>query len=645
MVTLLNSVSTYNKVSVSIAKVDTSPIMKSLEAIEKSISRTIPAESVEEQTKEQGRFTKAVARSKALLNMQAAAIKSCYTSLQSVNSAAAGFASDFFTIDNVKAVLSASDSLTTMESKLNSVNDGSQTTEDLQNKIYEAAQRSRGSYTGMADTVANLQAQTGDLFGSNDEAIQFTENMQKGFASAGMDTSGVESAMGEMQTAMAGGTLGSDYLAGLSSSAPGIYDALNAYTQEYQNSSGKTLSEMADEGIISSGVMKNALLSYTDEINSQFASTPATFSQVWTSFQNMALHAFAPVLEKLSEIVNSDQFQAFLTGVGTALSFLSGIVLNVIDAFGLVVQFIQQNSALIIGTIAVLAAIAVGAALLTAAAWFLANLPIILLISLVIAAVAGFLAAGGTITQVITGVAHVFAGIYATVYNLFVSLYNFFASFAEFFANVFNDPVTAAKNIFFDFLSEVVDAIGKVASALDAIFGTNFQSTVDGMKTKLLELRADYVEDNKIQIERMEEIDGSELGDSWAASALDIMDGLSNGAGDLLGGALQAGDTTDFESLLGGDGNTAAIADSVSNIEGNTSDIADSVELSSEDLETLRELAEMESIQNFVSLTPTVQVTTGDLNSTVDVNDIVTKIQNALTVEIAASSSQILGVA
>ncbi|XID92484.1 hypothetical protein ACF3MZ_29150 [Paenibacillaceae bacterium WGS1546] len=66
--------------------------------------------------------------------------------------------------------------------------------------------------------------------------------------------------------------------------------------------------------------------------------------------------------------------------------------------------------------------------------------------------------------------------------------------------------------------------------------------------------------------------------------------------------------------------------------------IEDSVDVSSEDLKTMRELAEIRSIQNFVTLTPTVQVQTGDIRQDVDVNDMLKKIEQSMAQEIASSA-------
>lgn len=71
--------------------------------------------------------------------------------------------------------------------------------------------------------------------------------------------------------------------------------------------------------------------------------------------------------------------------------------------------------------------------------------------------------------------------------------------------------------------------------------------------------------------------------------------------------------------------------------------ISDTVDVSSEDLKVMRDLAEIQSIQNFVTLTPTVQVTTGDISQPSDVDEIIRRIEQAMEREIANSAQGVYG--
>ncbi|MEG6521140.1 hypothetical protein [Desulfotomaculum sp. 1211_IL3151] len=74
---------------------------------------------------------------------------------------------------------------------------------------------------------------------------------------------------------------------------------------------------------------------------------------------------------------------------------------------------------------------------------------------------------------------------------------------------------------------------------------------------------------------------------------------------------------------------------------GEVGKIKDKIDISSEDLKVMRDLAEFKNIQNFVTLTPTVQVTTGDIHQEVDVNRMLRRIEDAMAREIAQGAEGI----
>jgi hypothetical protein len=77
---------------------------------------------------------------------------------------------------------------------------------------------------------------------------------------------------------------------------------------------------------------------------------------------------------------------------------------------------------------------------------------------------------------------------------------------------------------------------------------------------------------------------------------------------------------------------------------GEVGKIRDTVDISSEDLKMMRELAEMKSIQNFVSLRPSVRVQTGPISKDVDFDTVMAKIETVLTEQIASSAKGVYGV-
>ena len=224
-----------------------------------------------------------------------------------------------FVADKIKDVAVAAtqtaDELTSIRSRINLINDGSQTTAEIMNKVFDAAQRSRGSYTDMADSVAKLNMLAKDAFSSNDEAIAFVEQLNKQFKISGASVQEASAAMYQLTQAMAAGKLQGDEFHSIMENAPLL-------AQSIANEMGMTvgqLKEMSAQGLITSDIIKEALFNSAEETNAKFAEIPMTFAEVGQSIQNELIQAFQPVLEQISTIPQSGEFQALSEGVGVAI--------------------------------------------------------------------------------------------------------------------------------------------------------------------------------------------------------------------------------------------------------------------------------------------------------------------------------------
>lgn len=224
-----------------------------------------------------------------------------------------------FVADKIKDVAVAAtqtaDELTSIRSRINLINDGSQTTAEIMEKVFDAAQRSRGSYTDMADSVAKLNMLAKDAFSSNDEAIAFVEQLNKQFKISGASVQEASAAMYQLTQAMAAGKLQGDEFHSIMENAPLL-------AQSIANEMGLTvgqLKEMSSQGLITSDIIKEALFNSAEETNAKFAEIPITFAEVGQSIQNELIQAFQPVLEQISSIPQSGEFQALSEGVGVAI--------------------------------------------------------------------------------------------------------------------------------------------------------------------------------------------------------------------------------------------------------------------------------------------------------------------------------------
>lgn len=204
--------------------------------------------------------------------------------------------------------IKTTDQLTQLRARIELINDGSQSTAEIMDKIAAAANRSRGSYLDMADSVAKLNLLAKDAFSSNDEAVYFVEQLNKQFKIAGAGVEETTAAMYQLTQAMASGKLQGDEFRSIMENAPMLAQSI---AQEMGLSVGQ-LKEMSSQGLITADIIKNALFNSAEETNQKFAEIPLTFQDIGTKLQNDLITAFAPVMQEIGNMANSDLLQGAL---------------------------------------------------------------------------------------------------------------------------------------------------------------------------------------------------------------------------------------------------------------------------------------------------------------------------------------------
>lgn len=197
----------------------------------------------------------------------------------------------------IKKIIGVSDEMTLTTARLNLMNDGMQTTKQLQDLIFKSAQRSRGEYQSTADAVSKMGIMARDAFDSNAELVMFVEQLNKQFTIAGAGPEGVKAAMLQLTQAMSSGVLRGEELNSVFEQAPTIVQTI----AEYLDVPIGRIRDMASEGLITSDIVKNAMLNAADETNDKFAEIPMTFSQVGTTIGNTLLQIFNPVISVIGK--------------------------------------------------------------------------------------------------------------------------------------------------------------------------------------------------------------------------------------------------------------------------------------------------------------------------------------------------------
>ena len=238
-----------------------------------------------------------------------------------------------------------SDKFASIKARINLINDGSQSTASIMDKVYQASERTRGSYTDMLDSVAKLNMLAKDSFSSNDEAIRFVEQLNMQFKLSGANVNEVSSAMTQLTQAMAAGRLQGDEFNSIMENAPMLAQAIS---QEMGVPIGQ-LKELGSEGAITADVIKSALFNSADETQAKFNEMPMTFQEVGQQLSNAMFQAFQPVMEEISSMTASEDFKTAIDGIGVAIQ---GMAVVATGAIALVKVAFAGIKAVISGTVA-----------------------------------------------------------------------------------------------------------------------------------------------------------------------------------------------------------------------------------------------------------------------------------------------------
>lgn len=629
---------------------------------------------IRDNTTEQGQFNRAIEQgtneANDLMNMIKGAV-AAYVTIQSVTSA-----------------LNLSDQLTSTTARLNLMNDGLQTTAELQDMIYLSAERSRGAYQTTADAVSKLGLMAGDAFDSSAEIIAFTEQLNKQFKIAGTEAAGIDAAMLQLTQAMGSGVLRGEEYNSILEQAPNIIQSIADYLEVPKGQ----LKDMAAEGQITAEIVKNAMFAAADETNAKFEQMPMTFAQIGQSIENTAMMAFTPVLQRMNEIANSEAFNVMVENAVSALSVVAGIALEIFDLLVGAATLLADNwswlSPIIYGVVGALAlyatylgitkaaelASAAGKVIMCVAAYAhaaatgaevaattaataaqyglntaLLACPITWIIILVIALIALFYAAVAAVnkfagtsvsaTGIICGafmvalafIGNIFVALWNLVVDVFVLIYNLVTEVANFIGNVFTDPIGAVCRLFFGLADTVLGILQALASAIDAIFGSNLAGSVQGWRDSL----GGWVDET---FGKGEEImakmnaDDMKLGRFEYGAAWDA--GYSFGEG--IDESISSFDPASlFDTNVPGADEygtgLAGIGSGVDDIAGNTGSIADSMEITEEEMKYLRDIAEQEAINRFTTAEITInQTNNNNVNKDVDLDGFVSGLTDAV---------------
>lgn len=565
------------------------------------------------------RFTSAAQSGLAGLNQRLSSTKSLAGDLLRTLGAV-------FALNRIKNL---ADSMTTTRARLDLMNDGLQTTDELQRKIMQSANRSRAAYQTTADSISKMGIMAKDAFGSNDELIQFTELINKQFAIAGTSNAGIDAAMLQLTQAMASGVLRGEELNSVFEQAPTIIQTIADYLQvpigEIRN--------LAQEGKITATIVKNAMFSSADEINARFKAMPMTYAQVGEIAKNALLQAFLPLIQVIGKgaqflYENWETIGPVFYGVAAAALVLAA-ALGIQAAATWAAELAAKGlSTTLLGCPVLWIALAIGVLVGLMYRW----------IQSVGGVRVAWLILQNALHNALDSMKLGLFTFYVNTQNAWDNICMVFEAAKVSVQNAVANMGQGVLDILQSMVNGAIGIINKFIGVLNKIEGVSIQpiekmtfATINKAATAAQNAArnqslAEYQAQKKaLQAERNTAVAQMkrELSAGRSAREANIAAAKAAAGGGDTGLAFAAGGNIPEIGKVGSVGSVGSIEQDVN--------------IAEEDLKFMKDVAEMRYVQNFVTLTPTVAVD-AKISERVDVDDVVKEIERRLEEEFAAEA-------
>lgn len=593
-----------------------------------------------------------------------------------------------------RAAINVSDTVTRAENQLNNLPGGSpERTAATMDKVYAAAMRSRSDYSGMLSDVGKLMTLSGEAFQNNeDNAIRFQEIMAKSYALGNMSAAEQASSMYQLTQALGSGVLQGDELRSVREGAALAYQQIEKFAQGVFKTD-KSLKELASQGLITSDIVVAAIMNAEDEINKSFENTNRTFADLGKAIKSNAVKAFEPVGQALNRALNTGAFANIATTLGMVFNAVAKAILFVFSIIEAVFNFIVENWPIIVKVILTIATViavallpklvaqitylawaamyyivvgaqAVWAALKAAAAWAIANWPLLLMLALLAAVIIAviwvadsFVDACGIVVGSLYWLWAVFQNIFIWMGNVALGLWESIKAIGTNIGIAFENCWNSAKSAFWSFISDCLQGIKFLEPAINAVakaFGADgftlsgLISNVSAKATSATQKSYVSVGDawksgyNSFEYKNLSE--AYDKGYSVGAKGGQWVSDKVSGIGDLISNSLGMGgseglpnpydpayDITGGYDPSGANDDIANGLKKLGNIDDNTGSIADSMELTDEDLDYLRKIAEQEWKREYTTANIVVDMTNNNtVNGDGDLDGIVTRLADKL---------------
>lgn len=482
------------------------------------------------------------------------------------------------------------------------------------------------------------------------------------------DTEAISHMMGTLANYAAGmsggGEVGTqamtDYATQLGKALDGTYDGLKKkgfeLTEEQQkiieNGTDMEKALVLDEVISQSwaGLAENMRNTPTGAITS----LNNTIGDIGETIGANITPAFMALADKVEAFVNSSGFDSMLSTLTSSLvlvfdilSFGAGVIQVVADNWGLIGPALTAVVAALViyKTVTLISAAAQwvmnGALLACPITWIvLAIIALVAILAVVIDVInsctgstlslGGVL--GGTIMVILAALANTVIMLWNIVIEIILGVWNYIAQFVNFFANVWTDPLGSVVRLFTGIFDTILSIVQTVADAIGGLFGQDWGSGIQSFRDQISTAVEEQYGEGAVDVtvdEKMLSLDYIDYGDAWD---------MGYEVGDNMFKTDDGGGFSFNPDEYGLPDTPAGTADDPIHTE-----VDNDINIADEDLQLMRDVAEARYVQNFVTLTPTVQVSGNTINERADVNELVSEIEYRLESEFAASAEGVYG--